>query len=103
MEPMPKIVGKTWELWVEEGRLGWEFEGVPTDIYKMVNDEFPASRLVDEYDEKHVITWGTKFGPLYEDVLEFLGKWGIEARGENLPEMDGERGPYDESNPPPAD
>jgi|688.fasta_scaffold314197_2 hypothetical protein len=99
----PKIAGKGWELWLDEDYLGWEFSGEPYDICKMVSDEFPNRRVDQEYDEKHIITWGTRFGPLYEDVLAFLEKWGIKARGVGLPEMGGERGTYDELNPPPLD
>jgi hypothetical protein len=99
----PKIVGDNWVLWVVDGRLGWYHDGWDFTAYNMVNAEFPAERLVAEYDEKHIITWGTRFGPLWEDVLEFLHKRGIKAEGVNLPEMGGERGPYDELNPPPAE
>lgn len=92
---MPKIVGQTWELSITDGRGGWEFDGWPSQIRKMVNDEFPPERIVEQYDEKHIITWGTRFGPLYDDVLEFLAKWGVEARGVDLPKMEGENGPRD--------
>jgi hypothetical protein len=48
-----------------------------------------------KYDEKHIITWGTKFGPLWKDVLTFIKQKGIKARGIALPKMQGERGPSD--------
>lgn len=99
MDPMPKVVGEGWELWVEDGRNGWDFSGTEWKIYDMVNDAFPSRRLVDEYDEKHIITWGTRFGPLYEDVLEFLHKWGVKAKGVNIPPRGGERGVFDETAP----
>jgi hypothetical protein len=99
----PKLVGDGWELWLDEDYLGWEFSGEPYDICKMVSDEFPNRRVNQEYDEKHIITCGTRFGPLWEDVLEFLRERGIKARGVHLPKMGGERGPYDDSNPPPAE
>lgn len=94
-----KIVGDGWKLWVEDGRGGWEFEGAPWEIYDMVSSEFPAERLVEEYDGRHIVTWGTRFGPLWEDVLEFLTKWGVKAEGVDVPEFAGEQGPFDETNP----
>ncbi|NBW09350.1 MAG: hypothetical protein EBR82_15125 [Caulobacteraceae bacterium] len=102
-EGTPRIVGDNWVLWVVDGRLGWYHDGWDFTAYNMVNAEFPTERLVAEYDEQHIITWGTRFGPLWEDVLEFLHKWGIKAEGVNIPKMDGERGPYDETNRPPPD
>lgn len=107
----PKIVGDGWTLHIEEGYLGWDISapdgGIPDaagfKILGMVKEEFPAQRIVDEYDEKHIITWGTRFGPLYDDALEFLHKWGVKCEGVDLPEMEGESGPYDENNPAPAD
>lgn len=103
MARVAKIVGDGWELWLEADYLGWEFSGEPYEIWKMVSEEFPNRRIDDEYNEKHIITWGTRFGPLYDDVIEFLGKWGIKARGVGLPKMSGERGPYDDLNRPPRD
>jgi hypothetical protein len=91
----PKIVGDSWELWVEDSHTGWKFLGHPFSIYEMIDKEFPCERLIDEYDEKHIITWGTKFGPLWKDVLTFIKQKGIKARGIALPKMQGERGPSD--------
>lgn len=108
---IPRIVGDGWVLHIEDGFIGWELShpsgGVPNAdafrILAMASDEFPAKRIVDEYDGKHVVVWGTRFGPLYEDALAFLRKWGVKCEGVDIPEMQGERGPYDSANPGPAD
>lgn len=93
MDNQPKIVGDGWELYIQDGFIGWEINGLQYEILDMVNSEFPPEKIVDEYDEKHVVVWGTRFGPLYEDTLEFLHKWGVKCDGVNIPEMDGESGP----------
>jgi hypothetical protein len=93
MDNIPKIVGDGWELFIKDGFIGWEFSGLEYRILDMVNAEFPPERIVDEYDERHVVVWGTKFGPLYEDTLDFLHKWGVKCKGVDIPEMDGESGP----------
>lgn len=108
---IPRIVGDGWVLYVEDGFIGWELShpsrGVPNAdafrILAMVNDEFPSQRIVDEYEEKHTVVWGTRFGPLYEDTINFLRTWGVKCEGVDIPEMQGERGPYDSNNPDPAD
>ena len=90
----PYIKGDNWTIWIERGDEAWLHDGWDFTALEMLNSEFPAERLVKEYDERHIITWMTRFGPLWDDVLEFLHKWGIKAEGVNIPVPTGERGPF---------
>jgi hypothetical protein len=92
------IAGNGWVAWVSDGYPLWMVE-MPdgdqnTDIYKMISSEFSSQRVLDEYLEKFVITHGNRLGPLYEDVVEFLKKWGVAAKAVNVT-YEGEGGPAD--------
>ncbi len=91
----PKIVGKKWEIWLDEDCYLWDFAGDGLEISKMLAEEFPSSLIYESYRDRYAAAWGTRFGPLYEDSLAFLRKWGVKCEGVDLPELNGEAGPAD--------
>lgn len=92
------IEGAGWNAWVAEGYPLWEVRDERGDqvveIYNMISSEFPADRILEEYLEKFVITHGNRLGPLYEEVVAFLERWGVKATAVNI-EYGGEDGPAD--------
>lgn len=92
---MPKIAGNGWEIWLNEDCYIWEFSGDGREIARMLSGEFPGNLIYESYRDRYITIWGTKFGPLYEDAIEFLSRWGVKCHGVDLPEMAGETGPSD--------
>lgn len=74
----PKIVGKDWALMFDEEAFVWRFAGDGLGIYRMVRDAFPP-RALDEYERTSSAADHRAMGSLYEDVVAFLGEWGIKA------------------------
>ncbi len=91
-----QISGDGWAIWVSGGPFAqWEGEGDFSHIVKMVEEEFSPDTLYHSYYEMFVITHGTEFGPLYDHVVDFLAKRGVEARVANKSKQVGEVGPTD--------
>lgn len=74
----PRIVGKNWELTFNHDAFFWQFGGDGEAVYRMVRDAFPL-KILDIYEKTSAGSDARHMGSLYEDVVEFLGEWGIKA------------------------
>jgi hypothetical protein len=88
-KPTPRVDGKGWSLWAG-GEIGptWEFVGDDYKILKMVYEEFGPEK-VSQYLASST-EFGRPYGMLYDDVVEFMEKWGIQAKAVGLQKMNPE-------------
>lgn len=88
-----QISGKKWIVFVSEVLEEWDFDGSAdgAKIAKMLNGHFSAEEIAAH--KVSTLIWGREYGMLFPLAEEFLRKWGIPCRVENLPDATPEAPP----------